>query len=82
MTDVLRIALEHRERLQGEVQKLDEFIRMAEELITGGQNRRAGPEVDPFQARFNSGEVLPPHDAGHDAAGQMNVFRRGVSGSV
>ena len=36
MTDVLKIALERRTKLQEEVDKLDDFIRMAESLIRGG----------------------------------------------
>ena len=36
MTDVLKIALERRTKLQEEVEKLDDFIRMAESLIRGG----------------------------------------------
>ncbi len=35
MTDVLKIALERRSKLQDEVAKLDDFIRMAETLISG-----------------------------------------------
>ena len=33
MTDVLRIALERRDKLQAEIDRLDEFIRTAEKLI-------------------------------------------------
>ena len=33
MTDVLKIALERREHLQAEIERLDDFIRMAEHLI-------------------------------------------------
>lgn len=36
MTDVLKIALERRSKLQEEVDRLDDFIRMAETLIRGG----------------------------------------------
>ena len=36
MTDVLKIALERRSKLQDEVDKLDDFIRMAETLIRNG----------------------------------------------
>lgn len=35
MTDVLRIALEQREQLQSDIERLDEFIRSAEQLIRG-----------------------------------------------
>ena len=60
MADVLRLAQDKREELASELASLDEFVRMAEELLTGERKRRSVPEVDPFQARFNSGEVLPP----------------------
>jgi hypothetical protein len=36
MTDVLKIALDRRAELHDEVAKLDEFIRMAESLISAG----------------------------------------------
>ncbi len=36
MTDVLKIALERRSKLQEEVDRLDDFIRMAETLIRAG----------------------------------------------
>lgn len=32
MTDILKIAAAHRDRLQGEIAKIEQFIRMAEEL--------------------------------------------------
>jgi len=35
MTDVLKLALERRKALQREVEKLDEFIRVAETLMSG-----------------------------------------------
>lgn len=48
MTDVLRIALERRDQLHAEIQKLDEFIRMAEQLIRETQAAaRAAEEVQP-----------------------------------
>jgi hypothetical protein len=37
MTDVLRIALDRRDQLHAEIEKLDEFIRMAEQLIRASQ---------------------------------------------
>jgi hypothetical protein len=60
MVDVLRLARSRREKLSGELAALDDFVRMAEELLTSVQPRKAVPKVDPFQALFNSGEVLPP----------------------
>lgn len=34
-TDVLKIALERRDQLQAEIDRLDDFIRTAEQLIRG-----------------------------------------------
>lgn len=45
MTDVLKIAIERRAQLQDEVAKLDEFIRMAETLMSGTQEIPAMPEA-------------------------------------
>jgi hypothetical protein len=39
MTDVIRIAKERRTRLQTEVAKLDDFIRMAEALVEWSQTK-------------------------------------------
>lgn len=51
MTDVLKIALERRSKLQDEVDKLDDFIRMAETLIRNGgapaQMPAAAPAATP-----------------------------------
>lgn len=38
MTDVLKIALDRRAELNEEIEKLDDFIRMAESLIRGSQH--------------------------------------------
>lgn len=44
MTDVLRIALERRDHLQSEIERLDEFIRMAEMLMRSSQARQEADE--------------------------------------
>lgn len=66
MIDVLRLARERRDELSRELAVLDDFVRTAEELITDERRRRPELKVNPFQARFNSGEVLPslPEDDG------------------
>ncbi len=46
MTDVLKIALDRRAELHEEVEKLDEFIRMAEMLIRTSQQRPAAAEPE------------------------------------
>lgn len=38
MTDVIKIARGHRERLEAEIDKIDEFIAMAEELSRRGDS--------------------------------------------
>ena len=60
MVDLLLLALTRRDELSRELEGLDDFVRTAEWLLTGDQARPAPPRVDPFQALFNSGEVLPP----------------------
>lgn len=60
MVDVLRIALERRDQLSQEVAELDRFVRMAEELLGQAAGSPEPPKIDPIQALFNSGEVLPP----------------------
>ena len=49
MTDVLKIALDRRAELHEEIDKLDDFIRMAESLIRASQQRdtRSQPEEMP-----------------------------------
>lgn len=52
MADVLKIALDRREKLQQEMEKLDDFIRMAESLIRSAPPHAAQKESDGFgQAR-------------------------------
>jgi hypothetical protein len=82
MVDVLRLARSRREELSGELAALDDFVRMAEELLTRARPRKAVPEVDPFQAMFNSGEVLPPLPADDRdwvpvEAGGVHIMRSG-----
>ena len=77
MTDVLRIALERRDRLHDEVEKLDEFIRVAEELITFGRSR------DPAEARIAGPAIIEaeaPDGETEDVFGpmRMNLMRRSV----
>lgn len=60
MPDVVRIARDRRAELAADLDRLDEFIRTAEELISREEGRHARSAAEFFQARFNSGEVLPP----------------------
>lgn len=41
MTDVIKIAMERRSKLQDEIAKLDEFVRMAEALVRQQQGTSA-----------------------------------------
>lgn len=47
MTDVLKIALERRTKLQDEIKKLDEFIRMADALVRSENGDK--PEAKPAE---------------------------------
>ena len=49
MTDVLKIAMDRRAKIQEEVAKLDDFIRLAESLIKNGGSLSA-EEIPPVQA--------------------------------
>lgn len=51
MTDVLKLAIDRREKLQQEVAKLDEFIRMAHSLLRGAQATPASAESDTTGSR-------------------------------
>ena len=54
MTDVLKIAIERRAQLQDEVAKLDDFIRMAEALMSGTK------DFQPEQAQAAAPEAAVP----------------------
>ena len=43
MTDVIKIAKSHRDRLKAEISKIDEFIAMAEELSRRGDSESHSP---------------------------------------
>ncbi len=64
MTDVLKIALERRAKLNDEVTKLDEFIRMAESLMRATNQK---PE------EVGEAEV----EVEEDSAPRPNLLRRG-----
>lgn len=68
MTDVLRIALERRDRLIAEIEQLDDFIRMAERLI-----RSAHPLPRAVAER------RAPEDIETPGAACMNLPRRGAA---
>jgi hypothetical protein len=52
MTDVLRIALDRRDQLHAEIEKLDEFIRVAEQLIRSSQ--RGPGQIDDSEHKGSS----------------------------
>ena len=70
MTDVLKIAIERRAQLQDEVAKLDDFIRMAETLMSAPAEPplataampHASPEPVVRTARRNEAEAVEPAD--------------------
>lgn len=51
MTDVLKIALDRRAELHEEIEKLDDFIRMAEALIRASQDRASRDSDDEMPRR-------------------------------
>ena len=51
MTDVLKIALDRRAELHEEIEKLDNFIRMAESLIRSSQQRVVHTPTDEMPQR-------------------------------
>ena len=51
MTDVLKIALDRRAELHEEIEKLDDFIRMAESLIRASQRREMQNRSDDIPQR-------------------------------
>ena len=67
MTDVLKIALDRRNKLQDEIKKLDDFIRMADALVRSeeGDEKQAGKAVasatasDPAEAPESEVEEAP-----------------------
>lgn len=59
MTDVLKIALDRRTKLQDEIKKLDEFIRMADALVRSeaGGDKADGRSVQPMPASAASADA-------------------------
>ena len=51
MTDVLKIALDRRAELHEEIEKLDDFIRMAEALIRASQRREMQSRAEDMPQR-------------------------------
>lgn len=73
MTDVIQIAQERRAQLRQELQKLDEFIRMAEMLAqhSGGSASSAGSEVASIERSAEGAEK-----GNGSAALRTNLFRQ------
>ena len=92
MTDVLKIALERRSKLQAEVDELNEFIRTAEGLIRASGDPApvkapaAEVEESPMQAaarRLTDAEPRPaPEPAAAEATDvpRPSIIRRGLAG--
>jgi transcriptional regulator with XRE-family HTH domain len=80
MTDVIKIAKQHRAKLAVEIAKMDDFIRMAEALIKYDQGLDRGPviEVD------RPAPGVPMADRGQDAdrASENTAVRDGVARKV
>ena len=89
MTDVLKIALDRRAELHEEIDKLDDFIRMAESLIRASQRRDMQSRADdvpqrpadisnpPLRAPGPQSEVVDTEQGG--PVQRPQVIRRGAT---
>ena len=92
MTDVLKLALGRRSELQEELVKLDEFIRMAESLMTQGEkayvprvDQHVAPPVRPSRVTGTSEEPDRRRITAKEAAAtpsRPQVMRRGQTTSA
>lgn len=86
MTDVLKIALDRRAELHDEVEKLDQFIRMAETLIRKSQDTAPIP-MESMAPRDSSAEASMRQTGrrGSDQAAEStdvprpSIIRRGAA---
>ena len=70
MTDVIKIAKERRARLQAEVAKLDDFIRMAEALVEWSQSKAGkSGDIDVDRASGSGDSTVRPYPAAAEAKG-------------
>lgn len=76
MTDVLKIALDRRAELHEEVEKLDEFIRMAEMLIRTAQQRGSQPVPEATEMPRRPARVAEPAAAQTTAPTPAPEIRR------
>jgi hypothetical protein len=76
MTDVLKIALDRRAELHEEVEKLDEFIRMAETLIRTAQQRGSQTTPDATEMPRRPARVAQPAAEQTTAATPAQDVRR------
>lgn len=87
MTDVLKIAIERRSQLQDEVAKLDDFIRMAETLMSAPGDMPAPamptgmPQAAPEPAVRTTPRRAPEAEVAADAADvpRPSIIRRSAN---
>lgn len=79
MTDVIQIAQERRAQLRAEIQKLDEFLRMAEMLTreSGGADILPAPTASAMDRSMDSMEKAN----GTGGALRTNLFRQSGTGA-
>lgn len=85
MTDVIQIAQERRAQLRAELQKLEEFLRMAEMLTRDTDGRDLSPEIAKVPERTTerlsqSGDADSEKTAGPSAL-RTNLFRQSGTGA-
>lgn len=89
MTDVMKFALERRAALNEEVEKLDDFIRMAESLIRESQHKAVPEMTDEMPRR--PAQVADPvvrtairrtDESEDNAVQRANVIRRTSSNTI
>ena len=80
MTDVIKIAKQHRAKLAVEIAKMDDFIRMAEALIKYDQGLGRGPVIE--ADRPAPGVLMADRGQDADRASEDTAARDGVARKV
>jgi len=62
VTDIVRTAITHRDRLRSEIARIEQFIRMAEELTRGAEAAEASPNLFRAEAHSEGAPERPTAD--------------------
>lgn len=91
MTDVIKIAMERRSKLQDEIAKLDEFVRMAEALVrqqqgTSAQSPAPAPVLasapsEPAASATPAAAAPAAEKSGTKDVPRPSIIRRGLAAS-